>query len=117
VMFGVFSMWLLGVMTYLIPRLLGVEWYSRRLCEWHYWLSAVGLFLMAADLIMLGVFQGFWWASLQPWDVSIEGSMPFWIFRAFAGLAMFAGLIVFLYNIYKTWQIAREQQMPSVAAV
>ncbi|MGE5193390.1 MAG: cbb3-type cytochrome c oxidase subunit I, partial [Deltaproteobacteria bacterium] len=116
VMFGVFSMWLLGVMTYLIPRLLGVEWYSRRLCEWHFWLSAAGLFLMASDLIMLGVFQGFWWASLQPWDVSIEGSMPFWIFRAFTGLAMFAGLVVFLYNIYRTWQIARGRQPAAAAA-
>lgn len=105
VMFGVFSMWLLGVMTYLIPRLLGVEWYSRKLCEWHFWLSAVGLFFMAADLIMLGVFQGFWWASLLPWDVSIDGSMPFWIFRVFTGLSMFSGLIVFLYNIFKTWQL------------
>jgi cytochrome c oxidase cbb3-type subunit 1 len=65
---------------------------------------------------MLGVFQGFWWASLQPWDVSIEGSMPFWIFRAFTGLAMFAGLLVFLYNIYKTWQVARGQGQTSAAA-
>lgn len=114
VMFGVFSMWLLGIMTYLIPRLLGVAWYSRRLCEWHFWLSAVGLFLMAADLIMLGVFQGFWWASLQPWDVSIEGSMPFWIFRVFTGISMFSGLVVFLFNIYKTWQLAivHRQQVP-----
>lgn len=114
VMFGVFSMWLLGIMTYLIPRLLGVEWYSRRLCEWHFWLSAVGLFLMASDLIMLGVFQGFWWASLLPWDVSIDGSMPFWIFRVFTGISMFSGLLVFLYNIYKTWQMAefKRQQVP-----
>ena len=116
VMFGVFSMWLLGVMTYLIPRLLGVEWYSRRLCEWHFWLSAAGLFLMASDLIMLGVFQGFWWASLAPWDVSIEGSIPFWIFRAFTGLAMFAGLLVFLFNIYKTWQAARSSVQAAVSA-
>jgi cytochrome c oxidase cbb3-type subunit 1 len=116
VMFGVFSMWLLGVMTYLIPRLLGVEWYSPRLCEWHFWLSAAGLFLMASDLIMLGVFQGFWWVSLQPWDVSIEGSIPFWIFRAFTGLAMFAGLLVFLYNIYKTWQVARGEVQTAAAA-
>ncbi len=116
VMFGVFSMWLLGVMTYLIPRLLGVEWYSRRLCEWHFWLSGAGLFLMASDLIMLGVFQGYWWASLQPWDVSIEGSMPFWIFRVFTGLAMFAGLLVFLYNIFKTWQSARGRRQPAAAA-
>ena len=31
VMFGVFSMWLLGMMTYLIPRLLKTAWYSQRL--------------------------------------------------------------------------------------
>ena len=31
VMFGVFAMWLLGVMTYLIPRLLKTPWYSQRL--------------------------------------------------------------------------------------
>jgi cytochrome c oxidase cbb3-type subunit 1 len=42
VMFGVFSMWLLGIMTYLFPRLWRTEWYSRELCEWHYWLSALG---------------------------------------------------------------------------
>lgn len=106
VMFGVFGLWLLGIMTYLFPRLFGVEWYSRRLCEWHYWLSASGLFVMACDLILVGVFQGYWWGSLQPWDVSVDGSMPFWILRVFAGVAMFAGQIVFFYNIYKTWQSA-----------
>ena len=50
VMFGVFSFWLFGIMTYLFPRLLRPEWYSRRLCEWHYWLSAIGLFVMVVDL-------------------------------------------------------------------
>jgi hypothetical protein len=28
---------------------------------------------------------------------------------------MFAGLLVFLYNIYKTWQVARGQQQPAAA--
>jgi len=107
VMFGVFSMWMLGIMTYLFPRLLRNDWYSRELCEWHYWLSAGGLLVMASDLILLGVFQGYWWASLQPWDVSTNGSMPFWILRVFAGLAMFAGQICFFYNLYMTWQTSR----------
>jgi cbb3-type cytochrome oxidase subunit 1 len=31
--------------------------------------------------------------------------MPFWIFRVFTGLSMFSGLLVFLYNIFKTWQL------------
>ncbi len=106
VMFGVFSMWLLGIMTYLFPRLLGRDWYSRTLCEWHYWLSAVGLAVMAGDLILVGVFQGFWWGSLQMWDVSVDGSQPFWIVRVIAGVAMFAGLLVFLYNLYMTWRLS-----------
>lgn len=102
VMFGVFSLWLFGIMTYLIPRVLGKAWYSRTLCEWHFWLSAVGVFVMFSDLTIAGIFQGFYWASLQEWDVSVAGSQIFWVVRLFAGLAMFAGLLVFLYNIYRT---------------
>lgn len=116
VMFGVFSMWLLGIMTYLFPRLLKQEWYSRKLCEWHYWLSAVGLIIMAGDLTLAGVFQGYWWASLQPWEVSVEGSAPFWVVRIYAGLAMFIGQILFLYNIYMTWQLSRQQAVTTHVA-
>lgn len=104
VMFGVFSLWLLGIMTYLFPRLLGRAWYSRALCEWHFWLSTVGLFVMFAGLTLAGIFQGYYWASLQSWDVSTDGSQPFWILRVFAGLAMFAGQLVFVYNLYRTWR-------------
>lgn len=102
VMFGVFSMWLFGVMTYLFPRLLKRDWYSRTLCEYHYWLSTVGVFVMFLDLTLAGIFQGYWWSSLQQWDVSTDGSFPFWVVRVFAGLAMFGGLLAFLYNLYMT---------------
>jgi len=108
VMFGVFSMWLLGIMTYLFPRIWRTEWWSRELCEWHYWLSAVGLFVMALDLTLAGVFQGYYWASLQPWEVSVEGSQPFWVVRVFAGLAMMAGQVCFFVNLYMTWRLSRE---------
>ena len=106
VMFGVFSMWILGAMTYLFPRLFGRDWYSRTLAEWHFWLSAVGVGVMALDLIIAGVFQGYSWAALFPWNVSIELSIPFWAVRVPAGLMMFAGQLVFVYNIYKTWQLS-----------
>lgn len=104
VMFGVFSLWLLGVMTYLIPRLLKTEWHSRKLCEWHFWLSAGGMLVMASDLILGGLFQGWSWAALQPWEASVEVSQPFWATRLIAGLAIAGGQVVFVYNIYKTWQ-------------
>ena len=102
VMFGVFSMWLLGIMTYLFPKLWGREWWSQSLLEWHFWLSAVGLFSMFLDLVLVGIFQGFWWASMAPWETMTDGSQPFWIVRVFAGLAMFAGQCVFLWNIFAT---------------
>lgn len=114
VMFGVFSMWLLGIMTYLFPRLWHTEWHSRELCEWHFWLSAVGLFVMASDLILVGVFQGYYWASLLPWENSVDGSQPFWIVRVFAGLAMFAGQLCFFYNLYMTWRDSRTSGAPAV---
>jgi cytochrome c oxidase cbb3-type subunit 1 len=107
VMFGVFGMWQLGVMTYLIPRLLRTQWYSHRLLEWHYWLSTIGIGLMSFDLITLGVFQGLSWSSLMPWDVSIDISFPFWAVRLVAGLMMFAGLLLFFVNIAGTWVSAR----------
>ncbi len=104
VMFGVFSLWLLGVMTHLIPRLLKTEWHSRKLCEWHFWLSAGGMLVMASDLILGGLFQGWSWAALQPWEASVAVSQPFWATRLIAGLAIAGGQVVFVYNIYKTWQ-------------
>jgi len=107
VMFGVFSLWLLGVMTYLFPRLLETSWYSRRLSEWHFWLSAAGILLMAGDLILAGLFQGFSWGSLQPWEASVEVSLPFWHVRALAGLVILGGQLCFFYNLYKTYEQAK----------
>ncbi len=111
VMFGVFSMWLFGIMTYLFPRLLGRTWASESLCEWHFWLSAGGVLVMSSDLILAGVFQGYWWAALFPWDVSISGSQPFWLVRLFAGLAMAAGLVCFLVNI--AWTATARRREPA----
>ena len=87
-----------------LPRLLGRPWWSPKLCEYHYWISATGLFVMFLDLTLAGIFQGWYWSSLQPWDASTDGSQPFWIVRVFAGLTMFAGLLCFLYNLWMTWR-------------
>ncbi len=57
---------------------------------------------MFLDLTMAGMFQGYSWAALQPWQDMLSFSQPFWITRIFAGLLMFAGFLCFLYNIFMT---------------
>ncbi|HMP02485.1 MAG TPA: cbb3-type cytochrome c oxidase subunit I [Gemmatales bacterium] len=104
VMFGVFVFWQLGTMVYLFPRLLKTAWYSQTLLEWHYWLSVVGLTVMLSGLILLGVFQGFSWASKEIWEESLRVSMPMWWVRVFAGLTILAGQFCFLWNLFMTWR-------------
>jgi cytochrome c oxidase cbb3-type subunit 1 len=109
VMFGVFGFWILGTMTYLFPRLLRTSWYSERLVEWHYGLTTFGILAMVVDLVLAGLFQGYSWSSLQPWEDSLTVSMPFWSIRLLAGLVLIAGQVVFGVNLYRTFQLARSR--------
>jgi len=110
VMFGVFGFWILGIMTYLFPRLLKRDWHSRQLSEWHYGLSTFGMLVMFVDLVIAGLFQGFSWGQLQLWEQSLVISLPFWWVRVFAGLAIIAGQICFFANLYLTLRPPRTVQ-------
>jgi cytochrome c oxidase cbb3-type subunit 1 len=71
-------------------------------------------------LTLAGIFPGYFWASLQPWEVSVDGSQPFWQVRVVAGLAMFGGLLCFLYNLWMTLRGAPAEEQTvstSVAAL
>jgi len=107
VMFGVFGFWILGTMTYLLPRLLKADWYSRRLAEWHYWLTTGGMIVMFVALVLAGIFQGFSWASLKPWEDSLAASRPYWYIRLVSGLVIIAGQVCFAINLYQTFRLAR----------
>ncbi len=104
VMLGVFSFWIFGTMTYLFPRLLGKGWYSNTMLEWHYWLVVVGMWVMFFALTLGGVFQGFSWASLEPWENSLLISRLWWSLRLVAGLMIIAGKVIFVLNLIFTWR-------------
>ncbi len=102
VMFGVFSFWIFGIIVHLWPKLTGRQWASRRLNEWHYWLSMIGLVIMFFDLTIAGLVQGFSWKALSPWEESIVASIPFWWVRAFSGVMISAGALCLVSNIALT---------------
>jgi cytochrome c oxidase cbb3-type subunit 1 len=116
VMFGVFGFWILGMMTYLFPRLLHTDWASKSLAEWHYRLSAYGMLVMFLDLVLAGLFQGASWGALNIWEDSIRVSLPFWWVRLAAGLAIITGQVCFGINLYRTYGLARRKREAGMEA-
>lgn len=102
VMLGVFAFWNLGIITWLWPRLTGNEWHSRRLNEWHYWLSMIGLLIMFVDLLAAGVMHGYMFKSLTPWMDIVDALGPFWQVRTFSGGMILLGQVLFAWNLWIT---------------
>lgn len=103
VMFGVFSFWIYGMLMHLWPKVTGREWWSSKLNSWHFWLTAVGLFMMFLDLTTAGLVQGFLWRALAPWEDSVVASYPFWLFRALLGVVIVIGHVALIVNMLMTW--------------
>ena len=102
VMLGVFAFWILGIVTWLWPRLTGHEWHSRRLNQWHYWLTMIGLLIMFTDLLAAGVVHGWMLDSLAPWMDIVEAMKPYWAVRTFSGGMILVGQLLFTWNLWKT---------------
>lgn len=102
VMLGVFAMWLMGIITWMWPRLTGREWYSRALNSWHYWLTALGVIIMFIDLTAGGLVHGFMFKAMSPWMDIVESLKPFWGVRTFAGGMIVTGQLLWAWNLYKT---------------
>jgi cytochrome c oxidase cbb3-type subunit 1 len=116
VMFGVFGFWIMGVFIELWPRAWGRPWVSPQSLTIHYWFTLIGLALMVVDLTAAGLVQGFSWASLDHWGVSVVASMPFWWTRTVAGLIIIAGQVPFFYALWATARKGRESPAPASAA-
>lgn len=102
VMLGVFSFWIIGMITWLWPRLVGHEWHNRRLNQWQYWLTMIGLVIMIVDLTCAGLVQGFMQKNLSPWIDIVIAMRPFWIARTFAGGMIVTGQLIFCWNLFMT---------------
>ncbi len=114
VMFGVFGFWIMGLMLYLLPRVMHVdEWYRPRWNHWHFWLTGIGMLIMFFDLTSAGLVQGFLWKALAPWSDSITASKPFWLIRTISGTAIIIGQMLFIANVFMTWRLSKSGALQS----
>jgi cytochrome c oxidase cbb3-type subunit 1 len=98
-----------GTFYYLVPRLVGVELYSRKLANIHFWLALAGIMLYLLAMWAAGISQGLLWLTLDELGelqfsfVDIVASMrPYYMLRLLGGLLFLTGGILMAFNLYKT---------------
>lgn len=101
-LYSFFTMTMFGAMYYIVPRLVGWEWPSASMIRWHFWLAAIGIFIMVVALTIGGVIQGF--ALYNPnvnFMESLHRANPYLWVRGFSGLLLTAAHVVFAVHFTK----------------
>ena len=106
---GWVSMVLFGATYYVTTKLSDTEIYSVKLADTHFWLVLVGQLIYSITMWIAGVQQGSMLLATNP-DGTLHYSFmetmiaifPYYKIRAVSGFIYLAGLVVFIYNIYKT---------------
>src|SRR5712664_1084210 len=93
-MIGFASFIALGGIAHVWQRIPGTR-YNERTMNWSFWLLAVGLTLMVADLTIAGLVEAQVWASSAPWIESVRAVASYWLVRTFSGLPVLAGFVLF----------------------
>jgi len=119
---GWFPLVSIGAMYHLIPRLFGVEIYSKRLIETHFWIATIGIVLYITSMWISGIMQGLMWRAVNPngtltytFVESVKATFPFYTIRLLGGLMFFSGMLIMVYNVWKTVVGAKAVDAPVVS--
>ncbi|APW46267.1 cytochrome-c oxidase, cbb3-type subunit I [Rhodoferax antarcticus] len=115
----------IGSMYYLIPKLFGQkQMHSVKAIEVHFYIATIGIVLYIAALWIAGVMQGLMWRSINAdgtltytFVESVKASFPFYVLRLLGGSMYLTGMIIMLWNTYKTATSGRSVTVPIPAAL
>ncbi len=100
-----------GMIYWLLPRLFQTRLHSRRLAEMHFWLATFGIILYATAIYTAGLTQGLMWRAFDETgrlqfpdfvETTVKLVPMYWV-RALGGALYIAGMVLFGYNILRTW--------------
>ncbi len=99
-----------GMIYWLIPRLTKTTLYSQKLANFHFWIGTLGIVFYALPMYFAGFTQHLMWKQFNPDGTLVYGNfletvtqlIPMYWMRALGGLLYVTGLLVLVYNVYKT---------------
>ena len=95
---------------FLVPRLWKTELYSVRLATIHFWIGTIGIIFYIISMWVAGITQGLMWRALDSEGYLAYGNfvetvlrvVPMYWFRLIGGLLYLGGILLLVYNIWKT---------------
>ena len=101
-----------GMVYWLLPRLFQTRLHSVKMAEAHFWLATFGMILYASSIYTAGLTQGLMWRAFDQtgrlqFPDFIETTMrlmPMYWGRAIGGSLYIVGMVLFGWNILRTWQ-------------
>jgi cytochrome c oxidase cbb3-type subunit I/II len=99
-----------GIIYWLMPRLTKTKLFSEKLANFHFWIGTLGIVLYTLPMYVAGFTQASMWKQFNPDGTLVYGNfletvtqlMPMYWMRAIGGTLYFVGMLVLVYNVYKT---------------
>ncbi len=99
-----------GMFYYMFPRLYNTKLYSVKLANTHFWLGTLGIVFYAIPLYWGGVTQQLMWKEFTPdgylqypnFLETVTQLIPMYALRIVGGTLYYIGVILLVYNIWKT---------------
>jgi cytochrome c oxidase cbb3-type subunit I len=119
---GWVAMIAIGSLYAMAPKALGQRgMHSHRAMEWHFRLHMAGLLIYVMSMWAAGLTAGLMWRATNP-DGSLAYSFlsslvaiqPYYVLRFLGGLLVFGGMVIMLWNLWRTSAAARARTIKPV---
>ncbi len=99
-----------GILYWLWPRLYGTKLASVKLANTHFWLGTLGILFYTVPMYWAGWTQSMMWKSFGPDGLLTYGNfletvtqiIPMYGLRALGGAIYIVGVVIMIYNLWKT---------------
>ncbi len=114
-----------GMIYWLAPRLFQAPLHSKKLAELHFWISTFGILLYVAAIYSAGITQGLMWRAFDEtgrlaypdFVETVMKLMPMYWVRVAGGTLYITGMLIFGWNILRTWMARpRTYEVPVISA-
>jgi len=101
-----------GMIYWLAPRLFQTRLHSQKMAELHFWLATFGIILYVTAIYSAGLTQGLMWRAYDAtgrleypaFIETVMRLMPMYWVRVVGGSLYLSGMVLFGYNLLRTWQ-------------